>query len=263
MHIPDGYLGPQTWIPTYAAMAPVWAYATRRVGRTLEQRRVPVLAVTAAFSFLVMMFNVPVPGGTTGHAVGAVLVAILLGPWAAVLVVTLVLVVQALLFGDGGLTALAANALDMAVVMPFVGWAVFRLVAGSAPLGSRRRWIGAALAGYAGLNASALATAVLLGLQPLLAHDAAGLPLYAPYGLSVAVPAMALGHLLFFGLVEGAITGAAVAWLDRVEPAAYGAAGAPAAAGQGRRKILVGLGALALLTPLGLLLPECYDIFGR
>lgn len=272
MHIPDGYLGPETCIATYAVMVPVWTVAARRVKRTLGEKQVPVLALTAAFSFLVMMFNVPVPGGTTAHAVGAVLVAILVGPSAAIMVLTLVLVVQALVFGDGGVTALAANALDMAVVMPLLGLAVFRLVSRGAAPGSRRRAIAAGVAGYVGLSAGAALVAVLLGIQPLIAHDALGHALYAPYGLSVTVPAMLGVHLLLLGPVEGIVTGLAVAWLDRAEPAIFASAPpivAPAGASpppsgtparptrrRTRRRLVFGLSILAILTPLGLLVPR-------
>ncbi|MGB3096003.1 MAG: energy-coupling factor ABC transporter permease, partial [Candidatus Deferrimicrobiaceae bacterium] len=81
MHIPDGYLGPPTYIATYAACVPLWGVAARKVRESLDARRVPLLAISAAFSFLVMMFNVPLPGGSTGHAVGGVLIAISVGPW--------------------------------------------------------------------------------------------------------------------------------------------------------------------------------------
>jgi len=230
MHIPDGYLGPQTTVATYALMVPFWAMASRRLGRSLKSRQVPLLAMGSAFSFIIMMFNVPIPGGTTGHAVGAVLVAVLLGPWAACLAVTTALVVQALMFGDGGITALGANCLTMAVIMPFVGWGVYRLICGAgactppaaggvqAPALQRRQWLGAAVGGYVGLNAAALATAVLFGLQPLLAHDAAGRPLYAPYPLSIAVPVMAFEHLVVFGWVEALVTGLVVRYLQRHAP---------------------------------------------
>jgi cobalt/nickel transport system permease protein len=230
MHIPDGYLGPATYAASYAVMIPFWAMASRKLGRSLQSRQVPLLALGAAFSFIIMMFNVPIPGGTTGHAVGAVLVAVLLGPWAACLAVTTALVVQALMFGDGGITALGANCLTMAVVMPFTGWGVYRLFcrAGTCapptlggaqvPALQRRQWLGAAVGGYVGLNAAAVATAVLFGLQPLLAHDAAGHPLYAPYPLSVAVPVMAFEHLVVFGWVEAIVTGLVVAYLQRHAP---------------------------------------------
>src|SRR6266542_3910334 len=91
MHIPDGYLSPQTFVPMYALMAPIWLTAARKVRQTLRTRHVPFLALGAAFSFVVMMFNIPVPGGTSGHAVGSALVAILLGPWAACMAVSLAL----------------------------------------------------------------------------------------------------------------------------------------------------------------------------
>ena len=179
MHIPDGYLSPQTYLPACAAVVPIWALASRKLKSTLRTRQVPLLALSAAFCFVLMMFNIPIPGGTTGHAVGAVLVAVLLGPWAATIAVSLALIVQALLFQDGGVTAIGANCLNMAVVMPWVGWGVYRVVAGSSPLDSRRRCIGASLGGYIGLNAAALTAAVMFGIQPLIARGLDGRPLTA------------------------------------------------------------------------------------
>jgi cobalt/nickel transport system permease protein len=89
MHIPDGYLGPQTYAVLDAAIVPLWMIAGARIKKTLKARQVPMMALAAAFSFVIMMFNVPVLGGSTGHAVGAVLIAILLGPWAAVVAVSI------------------------------------------------------------------------------------------------------------------------------------------------------------------------------
>src|SRR5512135_1590697 len=169
MHIPDGYLGPATCGFFYAVMAPVWATASRVVQNTLKARQVPLLAIGAAFSFLVMMFNIPIPGGSTGHAVGGVLVAILLGPWAAVIAISIALVIQALLFGDGGITAIAANCFNIAFVMPVTGYLVYRLIGKGAQEVSRRRWVAGAVGGYVGLNAAAFTTAIMFGLQPLLA----------------------------------------------------------------------------------------------
>ncbi len=217
MHIPDGYIGPQTYGAAYAVAVPFWVAASRILGKTLRSRQVPILALGAAFSFVIMMFNVPIPGGTAGHAVGGVLIAVLLGPWAACLAVSVALIVQAVLFGDGGITCIGANCLNMAVVMPFVGFGVYRLIAGRSDVTSRRRWIGAAVGGYVGLNAAALATAVEFGIQPIVAHDAAGHALYAPYPLSIAVPVMAVEHLLLFGLVEAVVTGMVVAYLQRAD----------------------------------------------
>jgi len=242
-------------------MAPLWGWASSRLKKTLRARRVPLLALCAAFSFVIMMFNVPIPGGTTGHAVGAVLVAILVGPWAAVIAVSLALIVQALVFGDGGITAIGANCLTMAVIMPLSGWWTFRLLAGKAPLGSRVRWFAAGAAGYVGLNTAALVTALLFGIQPAVAHDAAGTPLYCPFGLNIAVPVMMAEHLLLFGFVEAAVTGFAVAYLDRAEPGLYAADTSGRAPGEPSvrrplRKLWWVLTALLLLTPLGLFVPR-------
>ena len=132
MHIPDGYLSPQTFVPLYGVSAGFWTVGLRKLKRELAVKQVPYLSMAAAFSFLIMMFNIPIPGGTSGHAVGAGIIAILLGPWTAVIAVSVVLVIQALVFGDGGITAIGANCFNMAIVLPFVSWWVFRAVAGRA-----------------------------------------------------------------------------------------------------------------------------------
>jgi cobalt/nickel transport system permease protein len=218
MHIPDGYLGPATYGTLYAAMVPIWALASKIVRRTLKQRQVPFLALGAAFSFVIMMFNIPIPGGSTGHAVGGVIVAILLGPWPALIAVSIALVIQALLFGDGGITAIGANCFNIAFVMPMVGYLVYRLLSKGAALTSRRRWIAGALAGYIGLNVAAVTTAIMFGLQPLIAKGSDGRPLYFPYPLEVAVPVMAAQHLLLFGVIEAVLTGLLVIHFQRSDP---------------------------------------------
>src|SRR5215831_12046884 len=143
MHIPDGYLSPETCAVGAALMVPSWSAAGRRVRRIVKSRYVPLLAIGAAYAFLVMMFNVPIPDGTTAHAVGAVLIAVVLGPWAAVIAVSIALLIQALFFGDGGVLAFGANAFNMAFVMPFVGYGVYRLISGRVPLISGRRVVAA------------------------------------------------------------------------------------------------------------------------
>src|SRR5918912_318853 len=128
MHIPDGYLSPATCATLYGASAGVWYTAGRRVKKVVRNRYVPLVAIGAAYAFLVMMFNVPIPDGTTAHAVGGVLIAVLLGPCAAVISVSIALLIQALFFGDGGVLAYGANVFNMAFVMPFVGYGVYRLL---------------------------------------------------------------------------------------------------------------------------------------
>jgi len=215
MHIPDGYLSPQTYVPFYAFIIPYLAIAARKVKKTIRSRHVPLLALGAAFSFVIMMFNVPIPGGTTGHAVGAVIVAILLGPWAASIAVSIALVVQALLFGDGGITALGANCFNMAVVISFVGYYTYKFISGNSAITSVRRWVAGAIAGYLGINVAAVCAGVELGIQPLIASAPDGHPLYAPYPLSVSVPAMSLEHLLVFGFVEALVTALVIKYLQR------------------------------------------------
>jgi len=218
MNIPDGYLGPQTYGLLYGVMVPLWALASKIVRRSLQQRQVPFLALGAAFSFVVMLFNIPIPGGSTGHAVGGTIVAILLGPWAALIAISIALVIQAFLFGDGGITAIGANCFNIAFVMPMVGYLVYRLLSQGARATSRRRWMAAAVAGYVGLNAAAVTTAVMFGLQPLLARGPDGRPLYFPYPLEVALPVMAGQHLFFFGFVEAVLTGLLVIYFQRSDP---------------------------------------------
>src|SRR3954452_5179554 len=139
MHIPDGYLSPQTSAVFGAAMLPLWWQSARRVKKVVKSRYVPLLALGAAFSFVVMMFNVPIPDGTTAHAVGGGLIAILLGPWAACVAVSVALLIQALFFGDGGILAFPANAVNMAVVLPFVSYAISAVLSPRAGVTSRRR----------------------------------------------------------------------------------------------------------------------------
>lgn len=215
MHIPDGYLGPATCGVFYAIMVPVWALASRIVKKTLKARQVPMLAIGAAFTFAVMMINVPIPGGSTGHAVGAALVAILLGPWAACISVTVSLVVLALLFGDGGITAIGANCFNMAFIEVFAGYYLYKLISGSSAVMSSRRALAAGIAGYLSINLAALSAGIMLGVQPLLHRAAGGHSLYSPYNLNVAVSMMSGEHLLISGWIEAIITALVIKYLQK------------------------------------------------
>jgi cobalt/nickel transport system permease protein len=265
VHIPDGYLSPETCAAGAAVMVPVFVKAGRKVHRTVKSRYVPLLAICAAYCFLVMMFNVPIPDGTTAHAIGAVLVAVILGPDAAIIAVATALVIQALFFGDGGVLALGVNAFNMAFVMTTVGYyLVYRPLSRNASLTSPRRAFAAALGGYVGISAAALCAGIELGIQPDLFHTAAGAPLYSPYHVAQAVPAMLLAHLTVAGGVEFALTFGVVAYLQRANlpvlrinhesvPETGEAARAPL-----RLRwwyLLAPLALMALLTPLGLLAP--------
>jgi cobalt/nickel transport system permease protein len=257
LHIPDGYLSPETCSVFGAAMVPVWVTAGRRVKKIVKNRYVPLLAISAAYAFLVMMFNVPIPDGTTAHAVGAVLIAIVLGPWAAVIAISVALLIQTLFFGDGGTLAFGANAFNMAFVMPFAGYGVYQMLTRNVALTSRRRPLAAGIGAYVGINAAALCTAIEFGLQPTLFHAGNGTPLYAPFHLAQTIPAMMLAHLTVAGFVEGALTSGVIAYLQRANLPILriNHARAPEVdrAVPRWRGLVVGLAGMVVLAPLGLL----------
>ena len=248
MHIPDNYLSPQTCAVMTAVMVPVWVISVKKVKEELPKEKIPMLGVGAAFSFLGMMFNIPLPGGTTGHAVGGTLISLLVGPYAACISVSVALAIQALLFGDGGILAFGANCFNMAFVLPFVGYAVAGLIIKKIK-GNKGESIGAAAGSYAGINAAAFCAAVEFGIQPYLFHDAAGNALYCPYGLNISIPAMMIGHITIFGLAEVIFTTAVYAFVRRVSPSMI-----RSSEGKKTSKGLKALIAVLILaTPLGLL----------
>ena len=247
MHIPENYLSPSTCAVMGAAMLPVWYMAVARVRKQVPAEKMPLLGIAAAFSFLGMMFNIPLPGGTTGHAVGGTLIAILFGPWAACLAVSVALFIQALFFGDGGILAFGANCFNMAFVLPFAGYAVYRLLRQKLT-SARGNLIAAGAGAYVGINLAALCAAIEFGVQPLLFTDAAGHALYCPYPLWISVPAMMAGHLTLFGLAEIVFTSGVLAYVQRTSPELLRAGRA------GSGKSLYALAAaLIVCTPLGLL----------
>ncbi len=264
MHIPDGYLSPSTCAVLYCAAATGWYAALKRLKRLLLTRVVPLISVFAAFSFVVMMFNLPLPGGTTGHALGVTIATIVLGPSGGILSISIALVIQALFFGDGGISSLGANCFNMAIVGSLVAYGSYRVIAAGSGISSRRRVVASAIAGYLAVNAAALVAAVEFGIQPVLFHDAHGAPLYAPYPLRVAIPAMMIGHLTFAGLAEALVTAGVVAYLQVADPAllrstsglapdAGGESLALRPAGGSLRRLWIAVAALMLLTPLGIL----------
>lgn len=204
MHIPDGFLDTATAAVTWAASAGSVAYAVRRVSKELDERQVPLMGVSAAFIFAAQMLNFTVAGGTSGHLLGGALAAILLGPWAGMLVITSVLAIQALLFQDGGLLALGANVFNMAVVGVLLGWVIYEGVArlfGSKP---RSTMIGGFAAAWVSVVVASLVAAIELAVSGA-----------SPWG--VVLPAM-LGVHALIGVGEGLITVAALAFLRVARP---------------------------------------------
>ena len=260
MHIPDGYLSPITSLIMFLLVFPFWAIGIRKIRQTMNARSVPLIALLAAFSFVIMMFNVPLPGGTTGHAVGAALAAIILGPEVATIAVSIALIIQAFFFGDGGILAIGANCFNMAVIIPYFASAVYLAVSKDTALDSRRRLVGAALGGWLGVTVGAFFAGVEFGIQPLLFKAADGSPLYAPYPLAVSIPAMVIPHALVASVVEAVLTVFVIAYLQRSNVGVLAAAGKPALASEGGtfqrlRWLWFGLVVLILASPLGLLAP--------
>ena len=199
MHIPDGFIAPQVYLPAYALAAVGWAVALRRLKSTLDETVLPRLAVLTALSFVLMMVAIPLPGGTSVHAEGVALLAVNFGIATAFLAASVVLALQALMFGAGGVTALPVNAIALGLVGASVAVLVRRLA------GKRFEAAGLFLAGWCAVVVSSLLVATVLGLQPSIARDEAGAPLFFPFGLDVTLPAVVLPHLLV-GLGEGALT---------------------------------------------------------
>jgi len=197
MHIADGYLSPATVVVSYAIAIPLWVYGFKKLKEKLNEETLPLIGALSALSFVIMMFNVPVPGGTSGHAVGAALISILFGPWVGFISVSLVLLIQSIIFGDGGISAWAVNSLAMGFVASFVGYYVFNLLKGKkfAPF----------IAGYLSIVAASFLVAIVLGIQPIFWSEN-GHPLYFPFDLKITIPAMVGEHMLFFGVVEGIFT---------------------------------------------------------
>ena len=222
MHIPENYLSPSTCAVMTAAAVPVWVHSVKKIQKELPKEKIAMIGVGAAFSFLGMMFNVPLVGGTTGHAVGGTLIALLFGPEAACLAVSIALLLQAVIFGDGGILAFGANCFNMAFVLPFVGYGVYKLIRGKnehpESNASARDYIAAAIGSYVGINAAALCAAIEFGIQPMLFTDAAGNALYCPYDLSISIPSMMIPHLLVAGVVEAVFTVVIYAFIKKTAP---------------------------------------------
>ena len=237
LHIPDGFLNiPVSALGWVLLLIPL-AYALRQSHKQLGERQIPLMGILAAFVFAAQMLNFPVAGGTSGHLLGATLVAIFLGPWAMVVVMTCVIGVQALLFQDGGLLALGFNVFNMGIVSGFVGYAAYTWITGMLPKNATSPLIGAGVGAWLGVVAAAIATSFELafsGTSPI----------------NVALPAMVGVHVLI-GTGEALITIAAVAFIRQTRPDLIDST--MHAASSGTRWIAVGLLialALAFVSPL-------------
>lgn len=199
MHIPDGLISPQTYLPAYAAAMPLWWWAGRRFAAQVGDAALPRLAVFTALAFLLSTVMLPLPGGTSGHALGVALLALCFGPGTAFLAYSLVLLLQALLLGAGGITSLAINALAMGLFGSLAAVTLYRLLQ---PLQTE---LAVFVATWLSVLLSAALVASVLGLQPLLAQAPDGSPRFFPFGLAVTLPAILIPHALI-GAAEAAFT---------------------------------------------------------
>lgn len=199
MHIPDGFLSPQTYLPAYAIAGAAWLWAAHDLRRRLDETTVPRLAMLTALSYGLGLVMVPIPGGTSGHALGIAILALVFGVRAAFASYSLVLLLQALLFGAGGITALAVNALAMGLVGAGAAVATRKILRslGDTTAVAAAAWLSVVVPG--------IVVALVLGLQPLVAQQADGSPLFFPFGWSVTLPAIVIPHALI-GVGEAVLT---------------------------------------------------------
>jgi cobalt/nickel transport system permease protein len=199
MHIPDGFLSPQTYLPAAALAVGAWGWALRGLRVQLDETRVPRLAMLTALAYGLGLVMLPLPGGTSGHALGAPLLALVFGLRLALLATSGVLLLQALLFGAGGVTALPVNALALGLAGTATALGTFRLLR---PLNESAA---VAVAAWLAVMVSGALIALVLGIQPLIAQQPDGTPLFFPFGPEITLPAMLIPHA-FIGIGEAALT---------------------------------------------------------
>jgi cobalt/nickel transport system permease protein len=205
MHIPDGFLSAPVAIGTAVFAVAGIAYAVHDVKKNLPEKKIPLLGLAAAFIFAAQMLNFPVAAGTSGHLIGATLAAILLGPSAAMLVMSAVLILQCLMFADGGITALGGNLFNLAVVAPFISFYVYRfIIKTGGPVSLFKRLLATMCAAWT----SVIVASTFCALELALSHTAA---------LALVLPAMTGVHMII-GLGEAAITAFVIANILQSRP---------------------------------------------
>lgn len=256
MHIPDGYLSPSTCAITYGIMIPFWYKSLKNLSKSYNVKKIPFLALASAFTFVIMMFNIPIPGGTSGHAVGATLLTIAFGLDLTILAISLALFVQSLVFGDGGITAFGANSLIMGVIMPYVGYSIYTTFIkkkNSIPF----KLLSSFVASYISIIFGAISVAILIGIQPILFKDENNLPLYSPFPIKIALPAMLIEHLFLFGFIEGIATVIILKYLLKFEEE-----GVIELKEHISKKLAISIVILTFLSPLGIIIPYIFNSSG-
>ncbi len=196
MHIPDGFVSPLTYIPAFAATAALWYIASKKV--KFDSQNITFLASLSALSFVLMMVAIPLPGGTSAHLSGIPLLAVVFGPWLSFGAASLVLVVEALIFGEGGVSTLGINILAIAFIGSFSSYYTYKLFK------KKNEAFALVIAGWVGVNLPALFIALILGLQPILA-SIEGKPLFFPFDVKTTTLAIMIPHFMI-GIAEGVVT---------------------------------------------------------
>lgn len=205
MHIPDGFLDPYTAIVTYIASLAIVGYAIKR-SNLLDEIVLARVITLSAFIFVAQMIAWPIPGGTSLHLVGGALAGILLGPWLGTLAMAIVLIIQCLVFHDGGITALGANMLNMAIVSVFTGYALYRAVAKLIHSNVKFvRFMAGLLAGWISLALAGTLAGLEIGIAGHVLNRIS-------YSLMVSLPSMAMWHTIL-GVIEGSITGSILSYI--------------------------------------------------
>ncbi|MCK9521226.1 MAG: energy-coupling factor ABC transporter permease [Dehalococcoidia bacterium] len=199
LHAPDGFFSAPVSVAFWIVTGLVLAFSLKKAGEQLDERAVPLMGVMAAFIFAAQMFNFTIPGGTSGHLLGGVLAAVLLGPWAGTIVMACVVGVQALVFQDGGLVVLGVNIFNMGIVGTLGGFWLYRSLCAALGGEERARLVAAGVAAWVSVFVAALLTAVQLAVSDTT-------------DLSTALPAMAGWHVLI-GIGEAVITVAALSFI--------------------------------------------------
>jgi cobalt/nickel transport system permease protein len=205
MHIPDGFLSLPVIIITFIITIIFWTIAFKKVKGNLDDQQVPLMGLLTALFFAAQMMNYPIVGGTTAHLLGGASLGIILGPYAGGISITIILVLQALLFGDGGITTLGANVFNMGIIGVLIP--AFTLLALNKITKGKGLFVWVFVSAFLGDVLAAISAGTELGLsQPIFT-----------YGLEVAVPAMAINHSVI-GVIEGVVTVALIAVLLKVRP---------------------------------------------
>ena len=211
MHIPDGYLSPEVWSIMFFISLPILIFSIYRLKSILNEKLIPLLGMSVATIFALQMVNYPLgPGGTTGHLIGAPLLGILFGPYVGIVGISMVLLIQALLFGDGGITTYGANVFNMAIIGSVIGYVTYKLFRRFFK-GDSGIMVSGAIAGWLGITCAAF----FCGLELGFSYETFG------YGLSVTIPVMTISHAIL-GVVEGIVTGAALLAFKRYRPDIFG-----------------------------------------